>query len=53
MGRERPFELGEGDSKTSTMRSGLDVAKEYVRCKMVRRVSRLWGNSMRPCTDAA
>lgn len=39
MGREHLFEVGEGDAKTSRMRTGLDVAKEYVKSKLVARVS--------------
>lgn len=39
MGRERDFTVGEEPHKVTTRRSGLDVAKEYVKAKLVQRAS--------------
>lgn len=39
MERERTFEIGEGDNKDVQVKSGLDVSKEYVKSKIVARVS--------------
>lgn len=39
MDRERTFEIGEGDNKDAQVKSGLDVSKEYVKSKIVARVS--------------
>ncbi|GAA5975557.1 hypothetical protein JCM10908_005201 [Rhodotorula pacifica] len=40
MGRERVFEIGEGDNKELRTRTGLDVSKEYVKSKIVARIIR-------------
>ncbi|BGP23482.1 ATP-dependent DNA helicase 2 subunit 2 [Rhodotorula toruloides] len=40
MNRVRDFEVGYGEHKTVRRRSGLDVAKEYVKAKIVQRIMR-------------
>jgi len=39
MGRERVFTVGDKPNQVTTRRSGLDAAKEYVKAKLVQRVS--------------
>lgn len=39
MGRERIFEFGDGDNKDTQVKTGLEVSKEYVKSKIVARVS--------------
>ena len=45
MDRERTFEIGEGENKIGQVKSGLDVSKEYVKSKIVARVSAQVGPS--------